>query len=95
MGQGVEKARTELDRLINENPEAAPLAKMIADNLTSAGNIEGAREVLSNAVKATQGNSGKRSGYSGKLILQAYYQQWISYCVTSMKRVPNGTVKSG
>jgi hypothetical protein len=56
MGQGVEKARTELDRLINEmNPEAAPLAKMIADNLTSAGNIEGAREVLSNAaVKATQ-----------------------------------------
>jgi hypothetical protein len=56
MAQGVEKARSELDILIRDmKPESAPLAKMIADEYVRLGNVDAAREVLSNAaVKATQ-----------------------------------------
>ena len=54
--KGIEPAITELDGLIKDlKPEAAPLVKMIADKLTTDGNIARARELLSNAAnRATE-----------------------------------------
>ena len=54
--EGLETSITQLDDLIkNIQPEAAPLVKMIADELTANGNILRARELLSNAMsRATE-----------------------------------------
>ena len=55
-GKGIEPAITELDGLIKDlKPEAAPLVKMLADQLTKDGNIVRARELMSNAAnRATE-----------------------------------------
>lgn len=54
--QGFDTARTQVDELLAKGqPEAAPLTKMLADKLTNAGDIVGARDLLSNAAtKATE-----------------------------------------
>lgn len=53
---GLEPAVTKLNELLKDmKPEAAPLAKMIADDLTKMGQVDRAREILSNAaVRATE-----------------------------------------
>jgi hypothetical protein len=45
--QGYESARTQVTELASKmKPEAVPLAKMLAREATTAGNVEGAREIL-------------------------------------------------
>jgi hypothetical protein len=53
---GLEPAVTRLNDLLQDmKPEAAPLAKMIADDLAKMGQVDRAREILSNAaVRATE-----------------------------------------
>lgn len=54
--QGYESARTQLGNLASGmKPEAVPLAKMLARQATESGNVQGAREILSDvAEKLTQ-----------------------------------------
>lgn len=54
--EGFDTARKQVDKLLEKGqPEAAPLAKMLADRLTNEGDIVGARDLLSNAAtKATE-----------------------------------------
>lgn len=54
--QGYESARTQVSALAGSmKPEAVPLAKMLSRQATEAGNIQGAREILSDvAEKLTQ-----------------------------------------
>lgn len=74
--EGLEPAVTKLNKLLEDiKPEAAPLVKLIADDLTKAGNVDRARELLSNAAaKATEAG---QFGQAFRILRQADPQTFI------------------
>jgi len=68
--QGYESARTQLGELASKmQPEAVPLAKLLSRQATEAGNIQGAREIISEvAEKLTQAG---QFGQAAKILREA------------------------
>lgn len=68
--QGYESARTQLSELASRmQPEAIPLAKLLSRQATEAGNIQGAREIISEvAEKLTQAG---QFGQAAKILREA------------------------